>query len=101
MGPSKIARAVLLIGVGVAVIVAAGYLAYALKGGQARLTTTVQAAALPGMASLSGTVESPKPFKAAQVYIRSVDKRILYRWCVHVRAAIAQTDARRVRSVSR
>src|SRR5229473_8049676 len=78
MGPSKIARAVLLIGVGVAVIVAAGYLPYALNGGQARLTTTVQAATLPGMASLSGTVESPKPFKAAQVYIRNVDKRILY-----------------------
>src|SRR5262245_20313757 len=36
------------------------------------------ATALSGLASLSGTVESTKPFKAAQVYIRNVDKRILY-----------------------
>src|SRR5713226_1049757 len=78
MGLSKIARAVLLAGMGLAGIVAAGYLALPLGGGPARLTTTVQAATLPGMASLSGTVESPKPFKAAQVYIRNVDKRIMY-----------------------
>jgi virginiamycin B lyase len=38
----------------------------------------VEAATLPGMASLSGTVESAKPFKAAQVYIKNVDKRIMY-----------------------
>src|SRR5213593_3141526 len=31
-----------------------------------------------GMASLSGTVTAAKPFKAAQVYIRNVDKRMLY-----------------------
>src|SRR4030095_17079494 len=31
-----------------------------------------------GTASLSGTVESTAPFKAAQVYIRNLDKRILY-----------------------
>jgi virginiamycin B lyase len=40
--------------------------------------TRVEAATLPGMASLSGTVESAKPFKAAQVYIKNVDKRIMY-----------------------
>jgi streptogramin lyase/cytochrome c5 len=40
--------------------------------------TSVEAATLPGMASLSGTVESSKPFKAAQVYIKNVDKRIMY-----------------------
>jgi streptogramin lyase/cytochrome c5 len=40
--------------------------------------TTVEAATLPGLASLSGTVESAKPFKAAQVYIKNVDKRIMY-----------------------
>src|SRR6266581_2393700 len=40
--------------------------------------TRVEAASLPGMASLSGTVESSKPFKAAQVYIKNVDKRIMY-----------------------
>jgi len=38
----------------------------------------LEAAPLPGMASLSGTVESSKPFKAAQVYIKNVDKRIMY-----------------------
>src|SRR5713226_7179398 len=91
MGLSKIARAVLLAGMGLAGIVAAGYLALPLGGGPARLTTTVHAAALPGMASLSGTVESPKPFKAAQVYIRNVDKRILY---------MVYTNAGRYRAVS-
>src|ERR1700674_1205439 len=40
--------------------------------------TRVEAATLPGMTSLSGTVESAKPFKAAQVYIKNVDKRIMY-----------------------
>ena len=30
------------------------------------------------LATLSGTVDSTAPFKAAQVYIRNVDKRILY-----------------------
>jgi virginiamycin B lyase len=34
--------------------------------------------ALAGTASLSGTVDSTAPFKAAQVFIRNVDKRILY-----------------------
>ena len=33
---------------------------------------------LTGMGTLSGTVEAPGAFKAAQVYIRNVDKRILY-----------------------
>src|SRR5579884_3737240 len=36
------------------------------------------AASIPGTATLSGTVDSSKPFKAAQVYIRNVDKRMLY-----------------------
>ena len=31
-----------------------------------------------GMAALSGTVDSTAPFKAAQVFIRNVDKRIMY-----------------------
>src|SRR5215813_10928100 len=39
---------------------------------------TVQGPALRSMASMSGTVSSSKPFKAAQVYIRNVDMRILY-----------------------
>lgn len=36
------------------------------------------AAPLPGFGILSGTVQSATPFKAAQVFIRNVDKRILY-----------------------
>jgi streptogramin lyase len=39
---------------------------------------TAQAASIPGTASLSGTVESAKPFKAARVYIYNADKRIMY-----------------------
>src|SRR5262245_5492032 len=35
-------------------------------------------AAIAGTASISGTVESATPFKAAQVFIRNVDKRMLY-----------------------
>ena len=38
----------------------------------------MQAAPLPGTAALTGTVESTAPFKAAQVHIRNVDKRMLY-----------------------
>ena len=35
-------------------------------------------ASIRDMASLTGTVEAPGPFKAAQVYIRNVDKRMQY-----------------------
>ena len=35
-------------------------------------------AEVPGTASLSGTVSASQPFKAAQVYIRNVDKGIVY-----------------------
>ncbi|MSO20558.1 MAG: hypothetical protein EXQ56_08865 [Acidobacteria bacterium] len=37
-----------------------------------------QAATLPGTATVSGTVEAPQPFKAAQVYFRNNAKRMLY-----------------------
>src|SRR5437016_4208039 len=37
-----------------------------------------QSGATAGTASLSGTVDSATPFKAAQVFIRNTDKRILY-----------------------
>ena len=33
---------------------------------------------IAGMGSLTGTVTAGKPFKAAQVYIRNTDKRIMY-----------------------
>jgi streptogramin lyase len=38
----------------------------------------VQTAALPGYGNLTGNVESATPFKAAQVFIRNVDKHVLY-----------------------
>ena len=38
----------------------------------------VQTAALPGYGNLTGTVESATSFKAAQVFIRNVDKHLLY-----------------------
>ena len=44
----------------------------------AALVVAVHAAGPPGTGSLSGTVTSPTPFKAAQVFIRNVDKRMLY-----------------------
>src|SRR6184192_21305 len=37
-----------------------------------------QGAGIAGTTGLSGTVDSSAPFKAAQVFIRNVDKRILY-----------------------
>ena len=40
--------------------------------------TVAQAKNLPGTATLSGTVDSPTPFKAAQVFIRNKEKRMLY-----------------------
>jgi virginiamycin B lyase len=39
---------------------------------------TVHADSVPGTATLSGTVNSSKPFKAGQVYIRNLDKNMLY-----------------------
>ena len=56
--------------VGFAVVGVSGWLAGAPK--------VAEAAALPGSGSLSGTVASTTPFKAAQVFIRNVDKHILY-----------------------
>src|SRR5438105_13494010 len=37
-----------------------------------------QSGTVAGTASLSGTVDSATPFKAAQVFVRNTDKRILY-----------------------
>ena len=57
----------------------------------AQTRTAGNAGALAGMASLSGTVDAGKPFKAAQVYIRNVDKRMLY---------MVYTNAGRFRAVA-
>src|SRR5712691_8365650 len=43
-----------------------------------RLVIAAQATSLSAMGNLSGTVTSSRPFKAAQVYIHNVDKRIMY-----------------------
>lgn len=53
--------------------------AYVTSGGS--VTTAAQsrgATAAAGMAIMTGTVDAPEPFKAAQVFIRNVDKRMLY-----------------------
>src|SRR5947208_16324101 len=76
MDASKTARRVLL--PVIVVVLAVGYLAVVRGGWAFAPVTTVQAPALRGMASMSGTVTSSKPFKAAQVYIRNVDMRIMY-----------------------
>jgi streptogramin lyase len=50
-------------------------------GGLAGTTISAQQRAggnIAGMGTLTGTVTAGKPFKAAQVYIRNVDKRIMY-----------------------
>jgi streptogramin lyase len=39
---------------------------------------SVQGSGQPATLTLSGTVTSPQPFKAAQVYIRNAEKRMLY-----------------------
>ncbi|PYS45488.1 MAG: hypothetical protein DMG13_31930 [Acidobacteria bacterium] len=52
--------------------------AYAVFGVSGWATATSAPAQVSGMARMSGTVSSSKPFKAAQVYIRNVDMRIMY-----------------------
>src|SRR5204863_7860590 len=76
MDASKTARRVLL--PVIVVVLAVGYMAVGQGGLASAPVTTVQAPAVRGMASMSGTVTSAKPFKAAQVYIRNVDMRIMY-----------------------
>ena len=87
MGPLHIApsrrrrltvtRTVLLVVTVVWSLVAA-YAVFGVSGWVAATPATVQAAAPTGTASVSGTVTSTAPFKAAQVSLRNVDKRILH-----------------------
>ena len=42
------------------------------------LETTVEAGAIAGTGTLSGTVAAPKEFKAAKVFARNVDKNVTY-----------------------
>ena len=43
-----------------------------------KMPPPVEAASIPGTATVSGTVDSPKPFQAAKVYFRNPEKRMLY-----------------------
>jgi virginiamycin B lyase len=64
--------------IAVAGSLATAYVFFGTTGWVAAPATAVQAATLPSTAGLSGTVDATAPFKAAQVSIRNVDKRILY-----------------------
>src|SRR5262249_33724946 len=63
-----------------AIAMIAAIVGYAAFGGgtPAAAQSRPRADSLQGTASLTGTVDAAKPFKAAQVYIRNVDKRMLY-----------------------
>ena len=68
-------RRMLMIGIAVTGLVAG----YSVSGGSAGATAQSRdKAPAQGMASLTGTVDAPRAFKAAQVYLRNVDTRILY-----------------------
>src|SRR4029453_10792396 len=70
----------------ISALIIAGLVAGRLAG-----TPRVAQAAVPGLGNLAGTVQSATSFKAAQVLIRNVDKRILY---------MVYTNAGRFRSVA-
>ena len=75
--PATAIRALLLV-TAVAGSLVAAWVVFGVSGWVAATPATAQTVALPGTASLSGTVASTAPFKAAQVSLRNVDKRILY-----------------------
>jgi mono/diheme cytochrome c family protein len=65
--------------VGIAVLgVIAAYGGFAGDGGAVSAQGKPTALSQQAMGSVSGTVVASKPFKAAQVYLRNVDKRIQY-----------------------
>lgn len=76
------ARPVWPVAIACAGSVLAGAVVFQVNGIAASEKTSVQqrpsAAGLTGMATMTGSVTAGKPFKAAQVYIRHTDKRILY-----------------------
>ena len=57
---------------------AVGALIIGVGGRSSATLTAAQATSLSAMGNLSGTVTAARPFKAAQVYLRNVDKRIMY-----------------------
>ena len=69
-------RQMLLLGIAVTGLVAG----YVVSGGSARGDGAKprQGAGAGHGEPLTGTVDAPRPFKAAQVYLRNIDTRILY-----------------------
>lgn len=61
--------------VAVAVVAAIGLLA---AGSAAAQSAPAAKSELAGLATVSGTVTSPSPFKAAKVYLRNTNKRVQY-----------------------
>ena len=67
-----------LIAVASAVVVFGGLgAASGMPPGAGEQPTTTRAP-IPGLVSVSGTVQSPSPFTAARVYLRNIDRQILY-----------------------
>jgi streptogramin lyase len=60
------------------VSLAVGYLVFGTTGNAAAPQTGGRAGSASSMARVSGTVDSATPFKAAQVYLRNVDRQIGY-----------------------
>ena len=56
----------------------AGYVVVEMGPRLAGQPSVAQAAPLPGFGNISGSVQAATPFKAAQVFIRNVDKRVLF-----------------------
>ena len=73
---STLGRQVLVLVIAVISLVAGYFVSGASMGAAAQ--SRGKGASLQGTASLTGSVDATKPFKAAQVYIRNVDRRILY-----------------------
>src|SRR4051812_14335286 len=68
----------------VSILVLAAVVAYGTLAVHRGPTVSAQKAdALAGMGSVTGTVTGSKPFKAAQVYLRSVDKRRRVQYMVY------------------
>jgi streptogramin lyase/mono/diheme cytochrome c family protein len=57
---------------------ALGYVGFGAIGNAAAPQTSGRSGTAAAMARVSGTVDSSTPFKAAQVYLRNVDKQIMY-----------------------
>ena len=64
-------------------VVAALVAAYGTLGMRGTSLSAQKAAALQGMGSVTGTVTASKPFKAAQIYLKSTDKRRRMQYMVY------------------